>query len=389
MNEVKKEKTKQNLLKKVIFKLLGSEKWHNITIPIFLILLSFLAASFIIIILGKSPLGAFYNLLQGAGLLPKPSYAGYKSMLTDFLSLLNFMTPMIFASLSVAIALKGGLFNIGVSGQMLIAGYFATIIVGYSGLNAIIAKPMVVIIGIIVGAILGGIIGLLKFKFNINEVVSSIMFNYIVQYVLSFFIHSYYIDPVSRQSKYINNAARLTIVNVELSGLKMDFSIGFIIAIILAIALKLFMDKSRIGFEIKAVGANPKGAKYAGIDVGKTMVLTMILSGMFAGLAGVTYYLGYFASIQPRVLPSMGFDAIAVALLGNANPYGILASSFIISIIDKGSTYMSSIAGVRQEIASVITGLILLFSACSAYIQNKVRIRKDKLEYMAGKELEK
>lgn len=389
MSEVKKEKTKLNFLKKVIFKLLGNEKWQNITIPIFLIFLSFLAASFIIIILGKNPLGAFYNLLQGAGLLPKPSYAGYKSMLTDFLSLLNFMTPMIFASLSVAIALKGGLFNIGVSGQMLLAGYFATIIVGYSGLNAIIAKPTVVIIGIIVGAILGGIIGLLKFKFNINEVVSSIMFNYIVQYVLSFFIHSYYIDPVSRQSKYINEAARLTIVNVKLAGLKMDFSIGFIIAIILAIALKLFMDKSRIGFEIKAVGANPKGAKYAGIDVGKTMILTMILSGMFAGLAGVTYYLGYFASIQPRVLPSMGFDAIAVALLGNINPYGILASSFIISIIDKGSTYMSSIAGVRQEIASVITGLILLFSACSAYIQSKVRSGKDKLEYMAGKELEK
>ena len=389
MSEVKKEKTKLNFLKKIIFKLIGNEKWQNITIPIFLIFLSFLAASFIIIILGKNPLGAFYNLLQGAGLLPKPSYAGYKSMLTDFLSLLNFMTPMIFASLSVAIALKGGLFNIGVSGQMLLAGYFATIIVGYSGLDAIIAKPMVVIIGVIVGAILGGIIGLLKYKFNINEVVSSIMFNYIVQYVLSFFIHSYYIDPVSRQSKYINEAARLTIVNVKLAGLKMDFSIGFIIAIILAIALKLFMDKSRIGFEIKAVGANPKGAKYAGIDVGKTMILTMILSGMFAGLAGVTYYLGYFASIQPRVLPSMGFDAIAVALLGNINPYGILASSFIISIIDKGSTYMSSIAGVRQEIASVITGLILLFSACSAYIQSKVRSGKDKLEYMAGKELEK
>lgn len=389
MSEVKKKNTtKINYLSKIILKLLGNEKWQHLRIPAFLILLSFIAASIIIIILGKNPLGAFYNLLQGAGILPKPSYAGYKSMLTDFLTLLNFMTPMIFASLAVAIALKGGLFNIGVSGQMLLAGYFATIIVGYSGLSSIMAKPLVLIIGIMAGAGLGGIIGLLKFKFNINEVVSSIMFNYIIQYVLSFFIHSYYIDPVSRQSKYINEAARLTLVNVELSGLKMDFSIGFIIAIILAIILKLFMDKSRIGFEIKAVGSNPKGAKYAGINVGKTMILTMVLSGAFAGLAGVTYYLGYYASIQPKVLPSMGFDAIAVALLGNANPYGIIASSFIVSIIDKGSTYMSSIAGVRQEIASVITGLILLFSACGAYIQFKIRSSKDKLEYKAGKELE-
>ena len=388
MSKNKDEKRKNNIFTRIIMKLLGNEKWQHLTIPIFLIFLSFVAASIIIIALGKSPLGAFYNLLQGAGILPKPSYAGYKSMLTDFLSLLNFMTPMIFASLAVAIALKGGLFNIGVSGQMLLAGFLATITIGYSGLNWILAKPLVLIIGLIAGGLLGGIIGLLKYKFNINEVVSSIMFNYIIQYVLSFFIHSYYIDPVSRQSKYINDAARLTLVNVELIGLKMDISIGFVIAIILAILLKVFLDKSRLGFEIKAVGANPKGAKYAGINVGKTMILTMVLSGVFAGLAGVTYFLGYFASIQPKVLPSVGFDGIAVALLGNTNPYGIIGASFIISIIDRGSTYMSSIAGVRKEIASVITGMILLFSACSAYIQHKIRANKDRLGYMAGKEAE-
>lgn len=384
----KNKKTMKDNFSRIIFKLVGDEKRQNITIPIFLILLSFMAASIIILILGKNPLGAFYNLLQGAGILPKPSYAGHKNMLTDFLTLLNFMTPMIFASLAVAIGLKGGLFNIGVSGQMLLAGYFATVIVGYSGLSAIIAKPLVLIIGIIVGAIVGGIIGLLKYKFNINEVVSSIMFNYIIQYVLSFFIHSYYIDPVSRQSKYINEASRLTLVDVQLFGLKMDLPIGFIIAIILTVILKFFIDKSKVGFEIKAVGTNYKAANYAGINVGKTMVLTMVLSGAFAGLAGVTYYLGYFASIQPRTLPSMGFDAIAVALLGNLNPYGIIASSFIISIIEKGSTYMSSIAGVRQEIASVITALILLFSASSVYIQQKIKKSKDRLDYKVGKEIE-
>ncbi len=388
MSEKNMDKRKGNTFNRVILKLLGNEKWQHLTIPIFLIFLSFIAASIIILSLGKNPLGAFYNLLQGAGILPKPSYAGYKSMLTDFLSLLNYMTPMIFASLAVAIALKGGLFNIGVSGQMLLAGFFATILIGYSELNWVIAKPLVLLIGIIAGGILGGLIGFLKYKFNINEVVSSIMFNYIIQYVLSFFIHSYYIDPVSRQSKYINDAARLTLVNVELINLKMDISIGFVIAIILAIVLKQFFDKSRIGFEIKAVGANSKGAKYAGINVGKTMILTMVLSGIFSGLAGVTYYLGYFASIQPKTLPSVGFDGIAVALLGNTNPYGIIGASFIISIIDRGSTYMSSMAGVRKEIASVITGMILLFSACSAYIQYRIRAKKDSLAFMAGREAE-
>lgn len=382
-------KAKNKKIRKIALKIIGNEKRQNITIPIFLIFLSFFAASIIILMLGKNPLIAFYNLLQGAGILPKQSYAGYKSILTDFLTLLNYMTPLIFASLSVAIGLKGGLFNIGVSGQMLFSGYIATVLIGYSGLNSILAKPLVLVVGIIAGAMIGGLVGLLKYKFNINEVVSSIMFNYIIQYVISFFIHSYYIDPVSRQSEYISNASRLTLVNVQFAGLKMDLPIGFIIAIILTIVLKYFLDKSRVGFEIKAVGSNYKGARYAGIKVGKTMVLTMVLSGAFAGLAGVTYYLGYYASIQPRVLPVMGFNAIAVALLGNINPYGIIASSFIISIIDKGSTYMSSISGVRQEIASVITGLILLFSACSAYIQLKIRHNKDRLGNNAGKEIEK
>ena len=375
-------------LNKIILKIFGKDEWHGVTIPVFLILLSFMVASIIILALGKNPLMAFYNLLQGSGLAPKPAYAGHKGILTDFLSLLNYMTPMIFASLSVAVALKGGLFNIGVSGQMLFAGFFATILVGYSGLPWPLAKPLVLLVGIIGGATIGGLIGLFKHKFNINEVVSSIMFNYIISYVFSFFIHVYYIDPVSRQSKYISDASRLTLVNVQLFDLKMDLSIGFIIAILLAIGLKIFMDKSRWGFEIKAVGANHRGANYAGINVGRTRVLTMVISGGFAGLAGVTYFLGYYASIQPRVLPSMGFDAIAVALLGNLHSYGIMAASFFISIIDKGSTYMSSKAGVRQEIASVITGLILLFSACSAYIQYKIRSKKDSLEYKARKEME-
>ena len=205
------------------------------TIPLVSILISFIAAAIVILLLGKDPLQAFYNLFQGSGIFPKASYAGYKSILTDFLSLLNAMTPLVFASLSVAVALKAGLFNIGVSGQMLASGFLATIIVGYSGLDAIIAKPLVLLVGIVAGGLMGGLVGWLKYKFNIHEVVTTIMLNYIALYVISFFIHMYYIDPVSRQSKYISEAARLTLVNVEIANLKMDIPLGFILAIIVAI----------------------------------------------------------------------------------------------------------------------------------------------------------
>ncbi len=358
--------------------LLGNEKWQPVTIPLFSILLSLIAAAVVILLIGKNPFSAFLNLLQGSGILPKPSYAGYKSILTDFLSLLNALTPLLFASLAVAVAYKAGLFNIGVSGMMLAAGFTAMAAVGYSGLNSFLAKPAVLLIGILVGAVMGAFVGWLKYRFNINEVVSTIMLNNIAQYVFGFFINTYFIDPVSRQSRYILDSSRLTLVNLEYGGLKMDIPLGFILAIAAALFLKFFMDKTVPGYEIKTVGASRNAAKYAGINVGKNIVLAMVISGALAGLAGVTYYLGYFSSIQPKVLSGVGYDAIAVSLLGNSNPVGIMFSSLLISIISKGSTYMSSIAGIDQDIASVITGLILLFSACGEYIKFKIRRLQDK-----------
>ena len=371
---------------RILVRPINNEKWQPISIPLFSIVLSFIAAAIVILLIGSNPLQAFYNLLQGAGILPKPTYAGYKSIFTDFLSLLNAMTPLVFASLAVAVAFKAGLFNIGVSGQMLFSGFIASVIVGYSSLDAMIAKPLVLVIGIVAGALMGGLVGWLKYKFNINEVVSTIMLNYIAQYVISFFIQTYYIDPISRQSKYISEASRLTLVNVEIANLKMDIPLGFILAIIIAILLKFVMDKTVLGYEIKTVGANSNAAKYAGINVGRNTVLAMVISGGLAGLAGVTYYLGYFASIQPKVLSSIGFDSIAVSLLGNSHPIGVIFSSFLISVIDQGSTYMSSNAGIRQEIASVIIGLILLFSACGEYLKYKVRRIKQKEADRKGSE---
>ncbi|MGM9924755.1 MAG: ABC transporter permease [Bacillus sp. (in: firmicutes)] len=369
---------KKRIFRTSLIQPLTNEKWQPISIPLISIIISFIAAAVVILLIGKNPLQAFYNLFQGAGILPKPAYAGYKSMLTDFLSLLNAMTPLVFASLAVAVAFRAGLFNIGVAGQMLVSGFLATIIVGYSGLDAVIAKPLVLVIGIVAGGLMGGLVGWLKYKFNINEVVSTIMLNYIAQYVISFFIQMYYIDPVSRQSQYISDAARLTLVNVEIANLKMDIPLGFILAILCAVLIKFVMDKTVVGFEIKAVGSNRNAAKYAGINVGRNTVLAMIISGGLAGLAGVTYYLGYFASIQPKVLSSIGFDSIAVSLLGNSHPIGVIFSSFLVSIIDQGSTYMSSQAGIRQEISSVIVGLILLFSACGVYMKYKISRLKEK-----------
>ena len=368
---------KQSIWKKLISRTLGNKKTQSVTIPVFCVLIGLIAGAVVIAVLGKNPFSAYYNLLQGCGLAPKASYAGYKSILTDFLSFLNYLTPMIFAALAVAVAMRTGLFNIGVSGQMLAAGFLSSILVGYSGLNAVLSKPLVLLIGILAGMAVGGLIGFLKYKFNINEVVSSIMLNYIIQYVCSFCINTFYVDPVSRQSKAIAPAARLTLADTVVGNLKMDIPLGFVLALIAVFAVKFLLDRTKMGYEMKAVGFSRSASRYAGINVGKNIVVTMLISGALAGLAGVTYYLGYFASIQPRVLSSTGFDAIAVSLLGSNNPVGIIFSSFLITIVDKGSTYMSSAAGIQAEIADVITGIILLFSACSAFISYLLSRVKD------------
>lgn len=350
--------------------------WNAVKIPLFAILCSLVAGGIIIAVTGSNPFRAYYALLQGSGLAPKTSYANYKNMLTDFFSFVNYFTPMIFAALAVAVALRAGLFNIGVSGQMLAAGFAATVLVGYSGLGSFLAKPLVILIGILVGGLVGALVGFLKYKFNINEVVSTIMLNYIFQYVVSFLINTYYVDPISRQSVEISAASRLTLMDTLIGNLKLDIPLGIIAALLAAVLVWFLFEKTRLGYELKAVGYSRSAARYAGIKVGKCMVLSMTISGMLAGLAGVTYYLGYMGSIQPKVLISTGFDAIAVSLLGSNHPFGIIFATILITMIGKGSTYMKSVAGVDSEIASVITGIILLFSACNVYMKWKLEKRK-------------
>lgn len=353
---------------RVFFFLMGDEKRQRITIPVFAILLSLLAGAVLYLSLGKNPLTAYQSFLQGAGLLPKASYAAKKSMLTDFMSLLNAWTPMIFASLAVAVGLRSGLFNIGVSGQMMISGLAATVLVGYSELPGFVARPLVVLIGVAVGAASAALLGYLKYRWNINEVVSAIMLNYIIRYFVSFCVKYFLADPISRQSKAIGTNARLSFMDTPVGPLKMDIPLGILLALAAVGVIWFLFAKLKLGFEFRTIGSNLRAARYAGINVGRNLVATMAISGGLAGLAGVTYYLGYFGSIQPDTLISTGFDAIAVAILGNSSPIGILFSSFLITIIDKGSTYMSSTVGVRQEIGALITGLILLFAACGAFI---------------------
>ena len=351
-------------------------RYASLWVSVLAILLMFAAAGILLLAIGKNPLDALRSFLQGCGLISKENYGGGSGMLTDLLDFLGFLAPMILASLAFITAFKAGLFNIGISGQMLLAGFTASVLVGYNKtLSPAAAKPLVLLIGLITGGLIGVLVGFLKYRFNIHEVVSTIMINYIISYLTGFLINSNYVDMMTRNSQVCTPEARLTLTNVMIGDLKCKIPLALIIAILAALIVSFLFRKTVLGFEIKAVGQNRRCAEYTGIRVGRTILLSMGLSGAIAGLAGVAYYLGYTNSIVPKSLPAMGYDSISVALLGNGAPIGSIFAAIVVSIFQQGANYMSSSIGVSKEIASLITGILLLFAACGNYMRYRAAHR--------------
>lgn len=345
-------------------------RYASLWVSILAVLMMFATAGILLLVIGKNPLDALRSFLQGCGILAKENYGGGSGQLTDLLDFLSFLAPMILASLSFITAFKAGLFNIGISGQMLLSGFVATVLVGYNkDLSATVARPAVLLIGLLVGGLTGVLVGFLKYRFNIHEVVSTIMINYIISYLTGFMINSNYVDMMTRNSKVCSPESRLTLTNVMIGDLKCKIPLALIAAILVAVLVSFLFRKTVLGFEIKAVGQNRRCSEYTGIRVSRTILLSMGLSGAIAGLAGVAYYLGYTNSIVPKSLPGMGYDSISVALLGNSAPIGSIFAAVIVSIFQQGANYMSSSVGVAKEIASLITGILLLFAACGNYLR--------------------
>ena len=345
-------------------------RYASLWVSVLAVLMMFATAGILLLVIGKNPLDALRSFLQGCGILAKENYGGGSGQLTDLLDFLSFLAPMILASLSFITAFKAGLFNIGISGQMLLSGFVATVLVGYNkDLSATVARPAVLLIGLLVGGLTGVLVGFLKYRFNIHEVVSTIMINYIISYLTGFMINSNYVDMMTRNSKVCSPESRLTLTNVMIGDLKCKIPLALIAAILVAVLVSFLFRKTVLGFEIKAVGQNRRCSEYTGIGVSRTILLSMGLSGAIAGLAGVAYYLGYTNSIVPKSLPGMGYDSISVALLGNSAPIGSIFAAVIVSIFQQGANYMSSSVGVAKEIASLITGILLLFAACGNYMR--------------------
>ena len=241
-----------------------------------------------------------------------------------------------------------------------------------------------IVTGLVVGALCGALVGFLKYKFNIHEVVSTIMINYIISYLTGFFINNYYVDMLTRTSRICSPASRLTWTGVQIRGVNCKVPLGIVLAVLMAFFVQFVFDRTVFGFELKAVGMNRKCAKYIGVGVGRRIVASMAFSGLLAGLAGVTYYLGYTNTIIPKTLVGMGYDSISVALLGNASPVGSVFAAIVVTIFQQGANYMNSRLGVAKEIASLITGILLLYASCGTYMKLKARRILQREEDLGG-----
>ncbi len=290
---------------------------------------------------------------------------------------LRYATPLIFAGLAVALGFRGGLFNIGAEGQYFIAG-LTTVFVGYAltGVPWFIHAPLALLAGILGGAVWGVIPGYLKAKTGAHEVINTIMLNYI-----SFRFAEYMLDvggPMARGdgrpvSPLVQPSARLA--QFFPSNADIRFNIGFILALLAAVFVYWLLFKTTIGYEIRTVGQNPRAAKYAGMSVSRTIVLTMALSGGLAGLAASTDILGVIGFMPNAFSSGYGFDAIALALLGNSHPFGVVLASLLFGALQAGARNMQGVARVPLDLTDILQGLIIIFIAAPAIIRALYRIR--------------
>jgi simple sugar transport system permease protein len=322
------------------------------------VVLGLLAGAILMASIGSNPFTGFWFLFRGS--LMNIQRIG-NTMATA--------TNLMLVGLSVAFAFKTGLFNIGASGQMLIGGLCATLVAH----KVFLPRPLFLVV-LIASALLGGALwgvipGILKAKFNVHEVVATIMMNWIAYWSIYYFVPAYLKGPsleTESASIALSQSLRAPWLTKLFNG--SFINLGIFIAIVSVIIIKFILDKTTLGFSLKAVGSNRFCAEYAGIKVNRNVVISMMIAGALAGLAGLSFYTGYSRNMQIGVMPSQGFDGIAVALLGASSPIGVFFSALFFGMLQSGKGFMNAMTDVPPEIADTIIAVIIYFTATSVLL---------------------
>ena len=282
--------------------------------------------------------------------------------------------PLLFAGLAVALAFRSGLFNIGAQGQFIFGAIGASYVGFAYKLPPLIHVPLVLIVGIVLGGLFGGFVGLLKAKTGAHEVIVTIMLNYIASLFVLWllktqaFLRAERQDPISPE---VNSSAQLP----KIFGGDLRLHFGIFIALATTWFVWWLLTRSTIGFKFRAVGANSNAARTAGISVPFVTTATMFISGGLAGLGGAVHLIGTEYSLTAGIAGSIGFDAITVALLGQATPIGTLLGALLFGALQTGSRTLLSNTGTPSEIVQVIQALIVLFIATPMLLKRVFRFK--------------
>jgi len=285
--------------------------------------------------------------------------------------------PYIFGGLAVSLGFRTGLFNIGVEGQIFIGGIFS-VWVGYTftGLPAFIHIPFAFMAGALGGALWGFIPGLLKAKTGGHEVINTIMMNYVAFRLTDWLLR----EPMKREGSP-NPLSPIIEESAELPRFfegPIRFHLGFFIALAVAALVYWFLFKTKWGFNLRTVGANPHAARYAGMNIVRSTIAAMSLSGALAGMAGANELLGLNHHLSQSFSPGYGFDSIALALLGRNHPLGVVLAALLFGTLRNGATKMQAAAGIPIDIISVMQAFILAFIAAPAIIRTIFRLKEPK-----------
>lgn len=323
------------------------------------VVLGLLAGAILMLVTGNNPLEGYAYLVKG----------GVMSI-ERIGNTLATATPLILTGLSIAFAFKTGLFNIGAPGQMLFGGFCATVI----GLTVQWPKPLL-LTAMLLASILGGALwavvpGFLKARFNVHEVVSGIMMNWTCYWVVYYTIPAYFKGEfLETESRRIPDTASLKVSWLsDLFGGSF-VNLGLFVGIAAVILISFILNRTVMGYELKSVGFNRHAAEYAGISVNRSIILSMMIAGGLAGLGGATHYVGNAANIQIGIMPSQGFDAIAVSLLGANAPLGVLGAAIFYGLLYSGRGFMNAMTKIPPEIADTIIATIIYFAATSILIE--------------------
>jgi general nucleoside transport system permease protein len=321
---------------------------------------------------------AYIALFEGAIVDPATFSSGSLTQILGPISeTLLSATPLMCAGLSVALAFRAGLFNIGAQGQIIMAAIFAGY-VGFAWSMPIVLHVIVAVIaGLIGGALYGGIAGVLKARTGAHEVITTIMLNYVALNLLGWLLSvSWFQAPPFSQaiSRNVKDTARLP----HLLGGDLRVHFGLLLALAAAAGTAWLLDRSTLGFRLRAVGANPAAARTAGMKVEPSYTTVMLLAGGLAGLAGVSQILGTNSAVTGTVDAGYGFDGITVALLGRATPWGTVLAALLFGALRAGSLSMQARTGVPVDLVTVLQALIVLFIAAPQLVRTLFWIRADR-----------